>query len=111
MEQSTLTKILTAVVIIFGPAVIMYVANLYRKAHEWAKKEHWYTIVRDFVKTAVAAAEQLGLTGELEKYADTKLEYAIDHVERMLADNGIRVDLDIPLEYIRDLIEAEVNRM
>jgi hypothetical protein len=92
----------------FGPALAAYLVYLYRQGQERLKKEHWYAMAAEFARTAVLAAEQLGLTKQIEEYACSKYDYAIGYVKMMLAKNGIKADLDIPLNALEMMIEAEV---
>jgi len=111
MNQELLTTVLMVLVSTFGPALAVYLVYLYRQGQERIKKEHWYMMAADFARTAVLAAEQLGLTGEIEEFAKTKYNYAIRWMEDMLTANGIKVDLDIPLDMLKAMIEAEVGQL
>jgi len=59
-----------------------------------------YLIAERIYSDAVYAAEQLGLSGQIDK----KLDWAMDYAEKELAKNGIVLDL----ESIRAGIEAAV---
>jgi len=73
-----------------------------REQEEW-KRVFWA------VTSAVGAAEQLGLTGQLEKYGESKLNVAIRFVEAQLAAAGVPLDVDEYADAIRAMIEAEVR--
>jgi len=94
-----------------GPVLIAYVANHLRQVNQRAQKEHWYSMALEFASTAVQAAEQLGLSKQLSKKGTYRFDYAIEELEKMLAANGIRIDLDIPKSHLLALIEAEVGRL
>lgn len=111
MNQEVLTNIVLVLISTFGPVIALYLGNLVRESHMRAKREHWYALVAEFAHTAVAAAEQLGLTDQLEGLASSKFDYALGQVETMLMANGIKLNIDVPLSYIKAIIEAEVNRM
>mgnify|MGYP001060248335 CR=1 FL=1 len=61
------------------------------------------------MESAVGAAEQLGLTGQLEAYGESKLDVAIKFVEAQLAAAGVPLDVDEYADAIRAMIEAEVH--
>jgi len=69
--------------------------------------QHWEQ-VRLLVRTAVRTAEQLELTGDLNQYADTKLDAAFNMIEEDLAALGIPIDLDQYRPQIAQLIEEAV---
>ena len=62
--------------------------------------------IDELVSTAVHAAEQLGITGELEKMGKDKLDYALDFLAAEFERRGI----DLDMTAIRALVEAEVKR-
>lgn len=111
MNQELLTNVVLVLISTFGSALALIIGNAVRQANARAKKEHWYALVHEFAETAVAAAEQLGLTGQLEELASGKYNYAIGLMEAMLQDNGIKMDLDVPMSYLQAILEAEVNRL
>lgn len=111
MDQELWTTVLMVIVSTFGPALAVYLVYLYHQGQERLKKEHWYAIAAEFARTGVLAAEQLGLTEQIKEYARSKYDYAIGYVEMMLAKNGIKVDLDIPLDALKAMIEAEVLQL
>lgn len=74
-----------------------------------ADNEAWQKVELAVID-AVAAAEQLGLTGQLTEYGSDKLEVAISLVEAQLAAAGIPLDVDQYADAIRAMIEAEVHR-
>jgi hypothetical protein len=111
MDQDLLTNILLVLINTLAPAVTLYVVNLVRQANARAKREHWYAMAHEIARTAVLAAEQLGLKGLLGEFAESKLDYALERCEKELVANGIRVDLDITAEHLRAIIEAQVNQL
>ena len=62
--------------------------------------------VAELIDTAIHAAEQMGLTGELERLGKNKLDYAIDLVDKELNRRGIDLDMDA----IRAMIQAAVKQ-
>lgn len=65
------------------------------------------------VAMAVNAAEQVGLTGALAEYGQTKLEYAIEVAQKFLKAQGItKVDLKVLVAAIEDAVKkAEFPHM
>lgn len=111
MDQELWTTVLMVIVSTFGPVLAAYFVYLYHQGQELIKKEHWYAMASEFARTGVLAAEQLGLKKQIEKYASSKYDYAVGYIEMMLAKNGIKVDLDIPLDALKAMIEAEVLQL
>lgn len=72
------------------------------------KSKHWEQ-VRLAVRTAVRSAEQLELAGDLDRYADNKLDAAFAILERQLAASGVPIDLDRYRPILREMIEEAVR--
>lgn len=105
--QSFTQQLLLNAIPLVVPIIIGVVVKLLTSA--WSQIRQWKPDVADEMyyaaKFAVAAAEQVGLTGALKDLAESKLDYAIDMAERYLAENGIKaIDLDL----LRAAIEAQV---
>jgi hypothetical protein len=111
MDQDLLTNIVMVLLKTFAPLVVAYTVNLLRQWNARASKEHRYVLISEFAREAVAAAEQLGLSGQIEEIATSKFAYALGKLETMLTVNGIKLDADVPIEYLKTVIEAEVNRL
>lgn len=56
---------------------------------------------------AVAAAEQMGFTGQLLELGLSKKEYAVDYVQKLLLKQGIKLDLQL----IDGAVEAAVREL
>lgn len=95
---------------VFLPSVIAVIAAYIRSVIKEVQRDRDFAFLLHAVSYAVDAAEKLGITGELEQFAETKLEYAIALVEAQLVARGIELDLDGPVDIIRGLIEAELQR-
>lgn len=62
--------------------------------------------------TAVSAANEMDITGELTKIAKTKAEYAMEIAEKELAEKGITYDKDILTAKIKaavTLLRTEIS--
>lgn len=94
-----------------APVAVGYALLKLKEAQGRAKREHWYLMLELFAANAVQAAEQLGLSGELSNYASDKFGYALSQVELMMAQNGIRLDLDVPVKHLKAIIEAKVHEL
>lgn len=113
MSEEMVQIVQKAVMVLVQLAVPPLLAFLIGQLRQWIelrRQESWWRALEVAVRDAVAAAEQLGLTDQLEALADSKLQYAIDYVERQMALKGIPVDLDPYIDVIRGMIEAEVRR-
>lgn len=109
-ELVILQKVVLVFIQIAIPPTVAFVLNEWKRQRAELRKHRLWLAVERAAMNAVAAAEQLGLTGDIADYADSKLEYALDAAENFLALQGIRVDVDPWGETLRALIEAEVNR-
>ncbi len=89
---------LTAAVPIIAAEIRCYLQQL--------RADKRYDQLRQVVRDAVAAAEQMGLTEDLYDYAESKLDYAAEAVQAWLDSNGVHLAVD----ELRVLIESEVRR-
>jgi hypothetical protein len=64
-------------------------------------------LINQVIDDSIRAAEQSGLLGTIENKGQAKKEYAVSHVQSMLADYGIT----LPEAMITGLIEARLLRM
>lgn len=113
MSEETLEILQNIVLLVLQlaiPPLLALIATAVRRWIETRENERWFQVLRDVVADAVAAAEQLGLSGQLSEFAESKLDYAIAYVEQALAAAGYPVDLDPFIDVIRGMIEAEVRR-
>ena len=98
-----LIQVLIPPLLAWGLVELKRYLDLLRQTEQWA-------FIEQAVKTAVEAAEQLGLTDQLSEYGNEKLDVAIQFVESQLAARGVPLDLDKYADVIRAMIEAEVER-
>jgi len=103
-------KAIMVVIQLAIPPLLAWAIAQFKKWREERAQDTWFWVLEGVVRDAVAAAEQLGLTGQLSQLAESKLDYAIDYVERALEARGFPIDLDPYVDVIRGMIEAEVNR-
>jgi hypothetical protein len=105
-----LQKSLLVVIEVAVPVLLAWgVAELKVHLKRVRQRDEWW-VIEEAVSRAVTAAEQLGLTDELEEWGETKLDAALLFVERELAARGVPLDLHEYAEVIRAMIEAEVRR-
>jgi len=107
VEAALLTQLLLVVARVALPIILTWAL---KEFHEWqlaAREDQAWLDFEGFVRRAVLSAEQLGATGELKKYADDKLEYAILTSEAWLEQRGLPIDLRL----IRAEIEAQVRTL
>lgn len=109
-ELEIIQKVILVILQVAIPPLVAYVLTQWKKRLAVLESDETWIKVQEAVADAVCAAEQLGLTGQLEQYANSKLEFAIAAAEKFLEVQGIRLDLDEPATVLRTLIEAEVNR-
>jgi hypothetical protein len=64
-----------------------------------------YAMVQSMVKEAVLAAEQLGLTEQIENVGEQKKRFAMNYVQGLLEARGIEINLN----EIEGAIEAAVK--
>ena len=110
MELGIVENVVMLVIRLAVPALLgLALGEFKRWRDQQAKESAWWELER-VVGDAVAAAEQLGLTDQLEAYGGDKLAYATEQVELRLATMGLPLDLDQYGDVIRGMIEAEVKR-
>lgn len=108
-EFAILQKIVLVLIQVCIPPLIAWaIAEAKRYTDQLRKQEEWKRVFWA-VESAVVAAEQLGLTGQLEKYGESKLDVAISFVEAQLAASGVPLDVDEYADAIRAMIEAQVH--
>lgn len=108
-ELAILQKIVLVLIQVCIPPLLAWaIAEAKRYIDQLREQEEWKRVFWA-VGSAVGAAEQLGLTGQLEAYGETKLDVAISFVEAQLAAAGVPLDVDEYSDAIRAMIEAEVR--
>jgi len=105
-----LQKVILLVLQLAIPPLLAWGIAQFKQWREAQAQDSWIWILEGVVRDAVAAAEQLGLTDQLQQFAESKLAYAIHYVEEALAMRGVPLDLDAYADAIRGMIEAEVRR-
>jgi biopolymer transport protein ExbB/TolQ len=111
VEWGIIQKIILVLIQVAIPPLLAWgIAELRRYLGQLRQKEEWEAI-KDAVRVAVDAAEQLGLTDQLEEYGEDKLAAALEFVEDQLEAQGIMLDIDQYADAIRAMIEAEVKNM
>jgi len=110
LELGIVENLVMLVIQLLVPALLGLALGEFRRWREQQAEDSAWWRVEEAVQDAVAAAEQLGLSGQLETYAGDKLAYATEQVEGRLAAMGLPLDLDPYGEVIRGMIEAEVRR-
>lgn len=109
-EAAILQNVLMVLVKVAIPPLLVWAISEFKAwRKQQADNEAWMR-VEWAVQDAVAAAEQLGLTDQLEAYGNDKLKAAFSFVEARLAASGVALNLDVYADAIRAMIEAEVNR-
>jgi len=88
-------------VVAVGKAVEVF-ADLWARFKKEQPAAAWQ--IEEAADTAVKAAEQMGLTGELFKWAANKKDYAIKVGQAILLANGLKVNL----AFLSAMIEAKV---
>jgi len=110
-EWSLVQQLIVLVITVSLPVLLRWLGKVWAERQAQLRQSEEWLALEEVVATAVRAAEQLGFTDELTKYANSKLEYAIRTAEQMMHARGIMLDLDEPAAMIRALIEAEVLRL
>ena len=95
-------NILLALVTVLVPLIGAAVRNLVAANKDDARFQTLMSVAR----VAVLAAEQAGLAGRVSDKKDAAIEYA----EAMLADRGMKVDLDALSAAIESAVADELNR-
>ena len=109
-EVAIIQNILMVLVQVAIPPLIAWsIAEFKAWRKQQLQNETWRTVEKA-VADAVAAAEQLGLTDQLEEYGEAKLDVACRFVEARLVAAGVPLDIDQYTDAIRAMIEAEVRR-
>lgn len=101
--QAVLETLIIVVLPVLIRAALVYLADQQRKLQAEAQGAEWDT-ARRIVADLVRSAEQLGITGELQKYAGSKLDYVLDQACSELGRRGIALDMP----KLRALIESQV---
>jgi hypothetical protein len=111
VEWEIVQKIILVLIQVAIPPLLAWgVAELKRYLGKLRQQEEWET-VKEAVRVAVEAAEQLGLSDQLAVYGNDKLSAAVAFVEAQLEAQGIMLDIDQYAEAIRVMIEAEVKNI
>lgn len=95
-----LTQVLRIVLPLFVALVIKWAVELYHKIK--TEQPEWSPILEYASEMAVLAAEQIFGDG----HGLEKRQYAIETIQKLLAEKGIVIDVKI----IEDAIEAEVYK-
>lgn len=95
-----LTQLLRILLPLAIALIIKWAVELYHRV----KSDHqeWEPVLEYAAETAVLAAEQIFGSGQGKE----KKKYAIQVIENMLAEHGLKIDLAV----IEDAIEAEVYK-
>ncbi len=108
-ELAILQKVVLVLIQVCIPPLLAWaIVEAKRYIDQLRKQEQWKHVFWA-VTSAVGAAEQLGLSDQLEKYGESKLAVAIAFVEAQLAAAGVPLDVDEYADAIRAMIEAEVR--
>jgi len=99
--------VLVLIQVCIPPLLAWAIAEAKRRVEQLRKQEQWRQVFWA-VESAVAAAEQLGLTNQLSAYGESKLDVALRFVEAQLTAAGVPLDMDEYADAIRAMIEAEV---
>lgn len=107
-------QVVDAVALVFlqvaVPPLLAFGLSQLKRWIDERREERWMVTLGGIVRDAVAAAEQLGLSGQLEQFARDKLRYAVEYVQQAAAAHGIPLDVARYMDVIRGMIEAEVRR-
>lgn len=103
--QSVLELIITTLVSALLAVAIGAVREWW-KAQKTGKYAREMQVVLGVVSQAVAAAEQLGISGQLADFASDKLAYALNLADQLLIE---RYGIDLDMDHLRMLIEAQVR--
>ena len=95
-----MTQILRILIPVCVALVLKWAVELYHKLK--TEQPEWVPVLEYAAEVAVLAAEQIFGHGK----GDEKRAYAIETIERILAEHGINVDVEV----ITDAIEAEVQK-
>ena len=95
-----MTQILKVVIPLFVAMIIKWAVELYHKIK--TEQPEWLPVLEYAAELAVLAAEQIYGDG----HGDEKKQYAIQTIQNILAEHGLKLDLTV----IDDAIEAEVYK-
>ena len=95
-----MTQILRVLIPLFIAMVIKWAVELYHKIK--TEQPEWLPVLEYAAELAVLAAEQIYGDG----HGDEKKQYAIQTIQNILAEHGLKLDLTV----IDDAIEAEVYK-
>jgi hypothetical protein len=109
-ELVMIQKALLVLIEVATPPVVAWLLIEWKRWRAQMQQHAAWDTLEWVVKDVVRAAEQLDLTGDLSRYAEDKLSYAMRRAEELLAARGLPLDVDAPMDLLRTLIEAEVNR-
>lgn len=110
-EWDVISKIVLMLIeVIVPPLLVIAIRQFTRWLNMIQQRDDW-EFIQQSVWTAIHAAEQLGLTGDLEQYAAEKLEFATAMVNEMLAQRGIKIDVNEHADLIRGMIEAALREV
>lgn len=104
-----LQKALLLLIQVGAPILIGWAILLYKRHLDGVRQQDWFLQLEEVGRVAVLAAEQLELSGDLDKFAKSKLDYAMKYAEQALKAQGIPLDLDEPLAVLRMVIESQVR--
>ncbi len=95
-----MTQILRVLIPLFVAMIIKWAVELYHRIK--TEQPEWLPVLEYAAELAVLAAEQLFGDG----HGDEKKQYAIQTIQKILAEHGLKLDLTV----IEDAIEAEVYK-
>lgn len=95
-----MTQILRVLIPLFVAMIIKWAVELYHRIK--SEQPEWLPVLEYAAELAVLAAEQLFGDG----HGDEKKQYAIQTIQNILAEHGLKLDLTV----IEDAIEAEVYK-
>ena len=109
-ELVIIQKLLLVLIQVGVPVLATIALSEYKRHLESLRQYNNWIAVKDAVRSAVVAAEQIGLKEDLQEYGGDKLGLAIGFVEAQLAAAGIPIEIDQHVDAIKALIKAEVRR-
>jgi hypothetical protein len=98
--------VLTALAPIAVAFVIAWVRQLMAKAKAGVSAEQWL-LLQSLAATVVAAAEQSGLSKQIEDTARSKKAWAVNELVRLASEHGLK---GLNIETFSNIIESEVYR-
>lgn len=109
IEQILVVAALTVFLAVFPRVLFVFIDMLKTQAKKTQTliDDQVLNVVERFTYIVVAAAEQLGVSGQIENSAKAKKEYAIRELQRHLNSIGIA---GISVEILSDSIEHAVRR-